>query len=239
MRRPLVLAALLLATPTLAGPPYATDDPEPTDTGHWEIYGFATAGGTVKQFDGATGFDLNYGPITDVQLTATVPLNVQRDGGTHAGAGDLELGVKYRFLHREDAGLSFAIFPRVILPTASRRFGSGKTAFLLPVWGQKDFGKWSLFGGGGYAINPGAGNRDYWQGGVALTREISERLSLGGEIASRGRDADDARNYVSVNAGGIYKLGGPFALLWSGGPGIVHHHRGGAFNAYAALAIFF
>ena len=36
---------------------------------------------------------------------------------------------------------------------------------LLPLWAQKDFGGTSLFGGGGYEINPGSGNKDFWQAG--------------------------------------------------------------------------
>ena len=37
------IAALLLAVPTVAwaGPPFVTDDPEPTDLHKWEIYSFA------------------------------------------------------------------------------------------------------------------------------------------------------------------------------------------------------
>ena len=238
MRHRLTLAGtVLLATPALAGPPYATDDPEPTETGHWEIYNFATSSGTTRRFEGAAGLDLNYGPVADVQVTATVPLHVEHDGGIHAGPGNLEMAVKYRFFHRDDARLSVAIFPRVVLPTAGSRFGSGQTAFFLPVWAQKEFGKWAVFGGGGYAIDSGLGNRDTWQGGLALTRDISDRVSLGGEIASRGRDSNDGRSYVSVNAGGVVRLGGPFAVLWSGGPGILHHHRGGALNGSAALGI--
>jgi hypothetical protein len=26
--------------PAFAGPPFITDDPEPVDLGHWEVYGF-------------------------------------------------------------------------------------------------------------------------------------------------------------------------------------------------------
>jgi hypothetical protein len=38
----LLVLALWAATasPSIAGPPYVTDDPEPTDTGHWENYLF-------------------------------------------------------------------------------------------------------------------------------------------------------------------------------------------------------
>ena len=35
----LAFAALLAPAAAWAGPPFMTDDPEPTETGHWEIYG--------------------------------------------------------------------------------------------------------------------------------------------------------------------------------------------------------
>lgn len=55
------LAAAFLApsAPVFAGPPYETDDPEPTELRHWEIYGFVTADGRRSNVDGAAGFDLN------------------------------------------------------------------------------------------------------------------------------------------------------------------------------------
>src|SRR5207237_7822178 len=136
-----------------------------TDLGHWEIYAFAGGTRADGALEGAAGLDLNYGLLPDVQLTATLPIDFVRDGGTRAGAGDVEIGVKYRFFENEAAGIAIAIFPRVILPTAGRHFGTGRVQLLLPVWAQKDFGPWSLFGGGGYTINPGAGHRNFGQRG--------------------------------------------------------------------------
>jgi hypothetical protein len=229
----------LLASAASAGPPYATDDPEPTDTGHWEIYAFGAGGLAGGEFDGSAGLDLNYGPVENVQLTATLPVDVNADGTSHAGLGDVEIGVKYRFFHDQDAGVSIAVFPRVFLPTAGRQLGSGRVGLLLPAWAQKDFGPWSLFGGGGYSINPGSGNRDYWQGSVALTRTISPRLSIGGEITHQGPDAIGARSTTAANLGGIYRLGGPFSILASGGPAFEHQRDGAQFQFYAALGLSF
>ena len=45
----LVLAGA--AGPAFAGPPYLTDDPVPTDTGHWEIYAFTAGEGRRGQAD--------------------------------------------------------------------------------------------------------------------------------------------------------------------------------------------
>jgi hypothetical protein len=233
-----VATMAMSASAALAGPPYATDDPEPTDLGHWEIYSFAAGTAAHGGFDGTAGLDLNYGPVPGVQLTATLPIDFTRGGGARTGIGDVEMGVKYRFVHDEAAGISVAIFPRVILPTASSGFGTGQLRLLLPVWAQKDFGPWSLFGGGGYTINPGPGNRGFWQSGLALTRPVTPRLSLGAEVTHQGPDAAGARSTTALGVGGIYHVAGPFSLLFSGGP--VFEHRGGTgLNAYAALGLSF
>ena len=63
-RRGLLVLALSLATasPSIAGPPYVTDDPEPTDTGHWENYLFMeitrVAGQSARP---EPGVEINYG----------------------------------------------------------------------------------------------------------------------------------------------------------------------------------
>lgn len=238
-RRAAVSGLAGLSTIASAGPPYVTDDPQPTDLHHWEVYVFAAAEGAHRSWDGAAGVDLNYGPVPGVQLTATLPIALVHEGGdTRIGPGDVELGVKYRFLHREAAAVDIAIFPRLIVPTAGRRFGTGRARLLLPVWGEKDWGPWSLFGGGGYTINPGVGSRDFWQAGLALTRTLSDRLSVGLEATIQGSDAVGAHANAGLGVGGVYRLGGPFALLVSGGP--VHEHHGPTgWRGYAALGIDF
>ncbi len=213
------LASLLFfSSPAAAGPPYGTDDPEPTDLRHWEIYNFAAGDRIGGLIQGQAGFDLNYGGLPGVQLTATLPLDYESGADSRISRGDLELGVKYRFLHREEAGLSIAIFPRLILPTAGKGFGTDRVQALLPVWAQKDFGPWSVFGGGGYTINPGAGNHDFWLGGLAVTRNVSSRLSLGGEMTRQGPDTVGAGSTTTLGFGGIWTLKKPFSLLASGGP---------------------
>ena len=99
------LSLALVAAPALAGPPYLTDDPVPTDTGHWEIYAFTAAEGRRSSLDADAGFDLNYGPVKGVQLTATLPLSFSHEPneGWRGGTGDVELGVKYRFFNDAEA----------------------------------------------------------------------------------------------------------------------------------------
>jgi hypothetical protein len=223
-----------------AGPPFLTDDPEPTDTGHWEIYGpFIEAEGAGEDFGGAFGVEINFGAFKDVQFTLGLPVSFTHEGGASRwGAGDLEASVKYRFYHDEAAGLQIAAFPGITLPTASNAMGAGRLTMLLPIWAQQDFGKWSMFGGGGYAINPGAGNQDYWTGGVAITRRFGERFVLGAEADRQGADVVGGRASTSLGWGGIYDLPGPFRLLASGGPTLEDGGRRG-FHAFAALGLDF
>jgi len=239
-RRALIgLAFLSVAAPAFAGPPYLTDNPVPTDVGHWEIYGFAAGDGHRSTIDADAGFDLNYGPAEGVQLTATLPLSFSHSpaDGWRGGTGDLELGVKYRFFYDETAGLSAAIFPRAILPTASHSPGE-KTRFLLPLWVGKDFaGGTSLFGGGGYTINPGVGNRDFWQAAVALTHDFSEQVSAGVEIARQGSDTVGRTAQTRAGLGSIVKLSDHYALLFSGGPTWADHRTG--YHFYGALGLNF
>ena len=233
------VALASLAAPALAGPPYLTDDPAPTDRGHWEIYVFAAGEGRRSLLDADTGLDLNYGAAPGVQLTATLPLSFSHttDEGWRGGTGDAELAVKYRFFNDVDRGLSAAIFPRVILPTAAHAPGE-KTRLLLPIWLQKDFaGGTSLFGGGGLTINPGAGNRDFWQAGLALTHDVAKSLSVGAEITRQGADVDGGTSQTRAGIGAVAQLSDRYALLVSAGPTWADHRTG--YNAYAALGLDF
>ena len=230
----------MLATAAHAGPPFLTDDPEPTETGHWEIYApLFEAEGSGNDTQGSIGVELNYGPVKDVQLTVGLPFAYTHDAsGWTSGAGDLAASVKYRFYHDEAAGVQIAAFPGITLPTASKGLGAGHVTVLLPIWAQKDIGKWSVFGGGGYAINPGAGNRNYWTGGIALTRQFGEKLLVGLEADRQGADVVGGHAATSLGIGVIYDLPGPLRLLASGGP-TFNDHGERTFHAFAALGVDF
>jgi len=235
-------AALALiggAAPALAGPPYLTDDPVPTDTGHWEIYAFGSGEGRKSNLGADAGVDLNYGAVKGIQPTATLPLSFSHTplDGWRSGSGDIELGVKYRFMDDEHAGLSAAIFPRVILPTAAHSPGE-RASFLLPMWLEKDFaGGTSLFGGAGFTMNPGSGNRDFWQAGIAATQDVGKQLSLGAEITRQGSDTTGETAQTRAGVGATVKLSDHYALLFSGGPTWAGHRT--SYHFYAALGLYF
>ena len=217
-----------------AGPPYVTDDPQPTDTGHWEIYNFATGVGTPGDLTGEGGFDINYGGAKNLQLTAVIPAAFEN--ANRFGAGDVELAVKYRFLNQDDHGWApdVAFFPRVFLATGAH-FDPERPGLFLPIWAEKDWGPWSLFGGGGWQLNPGAGERNFWQDGVALSRAFGDRWSLGAEVIHQTAQTVDGKAWSAVNIGATYKLNSHWTLMGSGGPGVQNARQEGQYDFYAAL----
>ena len=218
-----------------AGPPYVTDDAEPTDLGHWEIYHFLGGVHIGGETDGEAGFDINYGAARDLQLTAVLPLAYQNWDA--AGAGRIELAAKYRIVHQSEGGWGpdVAVFPRLFAPASSERFGSTHFSLLLPIWLQKDAGPWSVFGGGGYVINPGAGRRNFWISGAGATRTLGERWSVGAEVYYQGPDTDDAKGFTGLNVGATYRLTGHWTAMGSVGPGVQDLHSPAGYAFYAAL----
>ena len=199
-RRQLILRRLIFGVAALgsfsiaaqAGPPYRTDDPEPVDYQHWEIYGFSAATGVKGDTSGILpGVEINYGVVPDMQLHLIAPLAFDSSSrsGTKFGYGDTELGVKYRFVQEDDHGWRpmVGIFPLLELPTgnAQRGLGTGHTHGYLPLWLQKSVGDWTTYGGGGYWINPGGGNKNYWFAGWLLQRKITDELTLAARSSTR------------------------------------------------------
>src|SRR5882672_2540443 len=121
----IIIAAVASASPAFGGPPYVTDDPEPTDYGHFEIYTFANGTDTRDGVGGEAGIDFNYGAAPDLQLTAVVPIGYDKSQGTDISIslGNVELAAKYRFLHQADTGWDVGVFPRLFLPSGSSAVG--------------------------------------------------------------------------------------------------------------------
>jgi hypothetical protein len=217
---PMVWAAIcvaLFSSAATAGPPFVTDDPQPTDYHKWEVYNFAGGSreGGVTSLD--TGFDFNYGGFKDVQLTAVFPMHTET--GAPLDAGDVQLAAKFKFLHQGERhfGLDVTFFPRVFVPTGR---GSRYTQILLPLWVQRDIGKWQIFGGGGYTLNPGPGNRDYWVQGLVINRQVTKGFQLGVEEYHQGPGAIGDRPITGVNLGTTIHVKGPFSLLGAFGQGV-------------------
>ncbi len=129
------------------------------------------------------------------------------------------------------------VFPLVEIPTgdADRGLGAGKTQVYLPIWIQKDFGRWTSYGGGGYWINPGAGRRDYWFAGWLLQRQVSERLALGGELFHQTASTSLGGDSTGFNLGGVYDLSEHYHLLFSAGSGLKDAAETNRFSYYLGI----
>jgi hypothetical protein len=209
------LALLALAGPALAGPPYISDDPEPTDYGHYEIYAFASGAVAKGDVNGESGIDFNYGAAPDLQLTGVVPLAFDSPSAG-AGAinfGQVELAAKWRMLHQDDFGLDVAVFPRVFLPAGSAAVGARNVSLLLPVWVEKDWGNWTVFGGAGCVLNRSARTESYCLTGWTVMRQVLANLQLGVEIYHQTSPTIDGRATTSIGAGAKYDVNENIHLL--------------------------
>ncbi len=229
---------LALAAPAVAGPPFLTDDPEPVELGHWEAYVFGTLDSArdLRSVD-APAFEVNFGAAPETQLHLVVPLtNATPTGGAPShGLGDVELGVKYRFVDEAPGRPQVGVFPMLELPTgdAARQLGNGRLWARLPLWLQKSWGPWTTYGGAGYAVNRAPGAESYWFAGWLVQRDLGGGLALGGEAYAHGADAEGGEGAAILDVGGTLDFRPGFSLLFSAG-----HTFAGERHAVAYLGLY-
>lgn len=241
------LAASVLVTmavPAVAGAPFATDDADTPE--HFEIDLAAQYTRVKGEASGVLpSLEVNYAAAPNVQLHALVSLGFSHEpgGGMRWGYGDTEFGLKWRFIDPDDKGLrpAVAVFPLVELPTGdeSRGFGTGHMQVFLPIWLSKERGAWTLFGGGGYWINPGRDNRNWWFAGVGVLRHVTSSLGLGVEVFHTTADEAGGQDSTGFNFGGIYDFSETHHLLVSAGRGLQHADVSNQFSTYVAYQITF
>lgn len=229
--------ALYVCAPAYAGPPYQTDDPDPVEFHHFEMYAFElsdstgrNAGGTVLE---VPSYEVNYGAAPGLQLHLVVPVAtvfIPGGGPTNFGIGDTEVGFKYRLLkesaHRPEVG----IFPFFELPSGSfdRGLGVGSTWYRMPLWMQKSWGpkdtQWTSYGGAGAVVMSSAGYangfKNYPFAGWLLQKQINKKWSLGGELFGHGAEGEAATSTAAstlLDLGGTYEFKDGFDLLFAAG----------------------
>jgi hypothetical protein len=241
-----LLATMLLTAPAFAGAPFRTDDPEPVEFQHFEIDAFSLG---TKTSDGWSGnlpsLEVNYGALPNLQLHAIVQLGYDAPTGGPTGfaLGNIELGAKYRFITpREDDWFpQIAFYPLIEVPTGNQKFGlgTGHAQVFLPVWLQKDRDPWTIYGGGGYWINPGVGNKNYSFVGIALWRKITAPLKLGIEIFNQTSSAAGVKGSAGFNVGVAYDISENWHLLSSMGTGLQNRSQADQLSYYAGLQLTF
>ncbi|HEY1801642.1 MAG TPA: transporter [Terriglobales bacterium] len=203
------------------GPPFQTDDPVPVDYKHYEFYIFGSADGTPIEMDSSgPAFEFNWGALPRLQLHAVLPwgsINPSNNpiylpagaGPSAFGLTDMELGAKVAFIKESKYIPQIGSFPMFELPTGSfdRGLGVGKVWYKLPIWLQKNEGKWLFDGGGGYQVMPQTDYRNFLYTGWLVKREINERLELGAEVFAHGKEGfATAQTEAStlIDVGGYY-----------------------------------
>jgi hypothetical protein len=240
----IVLWVGLASSTASAGPPFRTDDPEPVEYQHYELYTFFTGTRVRGETSGVgPGLEVNYGLIPNGQLHIVAPLSFDSpfDRPNQYGYGDTELGFKYRFIQEGETRPQVGVFPFLELPTGdqSRGLGAGHSRVYLPLWLQKSFGDWTTYGGGGYWINHGAGSndKDYWFFGWLLQKKVTDRLVIGGELFHQTATTIDGKNSTGFNIGAIYDIDEHNHLLLSAGRGFQHASENNLFSWYVAYLI--
>jgi hypothetical protein len=232
---------LIYALPAIAGPPYQSDDPQPTDYRHYEIYTFNKGVRSKGDLSGTSGIDFNYGAAPNLQLTATLPvgLDFPLNGITAFGLSNVELAAKYRLLHQDTFGFDVAVFPRVFLPSGSRSVGDRQASFLLPIWVQKDWGEWSAFGGGGCQFSAAGRSHDFCIYGGTLTRQVLPKLQLGVEVFHQTADRAGNIATTSLGIGAKYDLDKNIHLLGYAAKGIQNARTTNQYSWYTAILFAF
>jgi hypothetical protein len=166
--------------------------------------------------------ETNYGLIPDVQIHLIVPMQYsKRESSSEFSYVNTEIGVKYRFINA-DNGIQVGIFPIAEVPTGKKETlaGENNLRVFLPLWLQIGSGKFTSYGGAGYWVNPGTGNRNWIYTGWQGQYDFSESITLGGELFYHTADSQDADGTAGFNLGGYININEQNHLLFSIGHNI-------------------
>jgi len=240
----LLFLALCASTRAFAqGPPFQVDDPVPVDFKHYEFYIFGITDGTPLETDySGPAFEFNWGAVPRVQLHAVLPF-----GGIHpsddsaaTGLADMEFGAKIAIIKESKRIPQIGTFTMVEVPTgnADKGLGVGEVWYKLPLWMQKNAGKWLFDGGAGETVVPQTGFHDFPYGGFLVKGEVNKKLDLAAEIFSHGGEGPlppQRRSSTMLDAGGYWHLKGEetMQLLFAYG-----HSIAGLTENYAYLGLY-
>jgi hypothetical protein len=209
-----------------AGPPYITDDPEPVEYRHWEVY-LATL--PDHERDGWTStaphLEVNYGAVSNLQLHVIAPLTYSAPARGRAayGYGDTEVGAKFRFADEHKWTPMIGTFPLVEVPTGSQAkgLGNGSAQVFIPFWLQKSFGDWTTYGGWGVWLDTGNANRHWWFFGWLVQREFFDRWTVGAELYHTTPEQFGGDSDTRFNLGTTFDITEHHHLMLSAGRSIV------------------
>jgi hypothetical protein len=101
----------------------------------------------------------------------------------------------------------------------------------------ESFGDWTIDGGGGYWINQGGADKNFWFSGVLLQRKVTDKLTVGGEIFHQTADSIDSHDSTGFNVGAVYDINEHNHFLFSAGRGLQNASDTNVFSWYVGYLI--
>jgi hypothetical protein len=179
------LVALLLAA--MLPNAHATEDTDTPGARNWEINIGVSGERTAGSHEYAVpATDVNYGLSERTQLVLAIPHLMLREPGTdtRSGLGSATVGLKWRFLDEEQAGVALAMFPAYSWNLSSTSVERGLSdpghSLLLPLVLGVHRGDDALFVQAGRNLVKDGPNE--WMAGVKLTRLCMETLECRVEV---------------------------------------------------------
>jgi len=215
------------------GPPYYTNDPGTPGPRNWEInlgyMPFLYNGSSITHMPDV---DINYGVGDRIQLTYENAWLRVKSGPDAAkeGAGQDQLGVKWRFLDNQKAVFAISIFPQLSINNPDHSVQRGITppgaSLILPIEFTKKLGPIDVNWEVAYnAVHLGPSG---WIGGLVVGHDVTKKLELDAEFYGLGT-FNRANNQDTLDAGLRYKIHPPFILLLMAGRSVAPAHNGQPF----------
>lgn len=235
-----VFGLFALTAALWSGPPFFTDDSIPIGRGAWEFYLASQSACADRTWCGtAPHFEANFGGSSVLTLHVLFPVGYAKPPGERLnyGLGDLEFGFTFTPVKEKSGRPEIGIFPHIQLPTgsAARGLGSGRVRFFFPVWLSKHWGAWTIYGGGGFWVNPGPDSRNYWSAGWVVTRQLSKNFEVGAEIFRNTASVVGGRGQTAFNVGATCAVGRGQEVMISVGRDIRGTGRFAFFVGYRLL----
>jgi len=209
---PLAAASALLA-PLDAYPahPLVSDDTGTQGNANWQ-FEFNAEETSIQEENGRhqlwnATLTRGFGEHVDLYVNTPYTHLQTRTDENGAGIGDVEIGMKWRFVER--GPLSLALKPKVTMPTGndSRGLGTGRVGTGATLLAQADVARFSLLANAGLAYQP---NRQgdltsVWAVSGAALYKATDRLQLVVDVGmSRNTESTAGANPAFVLAGAIY-----------------------------------
>ena len=220
-----MIVALLWSLPAFAAHPLMTDDTGTQGKGKFQFESnieYARdnenpAGITEKETGGTVAAALTYGIVDNIDIIVCLPWewsSLSENGAIISddkGIGDTSVEVKWRFLECKPQELSFALKPRMLIPTgnAQKGLGNGNISGGVLLIATKEWEHRALHGNIGYTHNSYAMEQDnailkqdLWHASLAAEVHITEKIRSVADISI------DSNNEKKPDPNRIFLLGG-------------------------------